>query len=272
MSDLDTIEPKEQEALAVLDAAIAAHAPSHVFALFSGGHDSLTATAITAKHPAFTAVVHINTGIGIEETREFVRDTCQLEHWPLIEMHPDAKTYGGLVAEKGMPGGPRAHSTQYYWLKQRQVRRLVREHKQGRHGRVMLTTGIRVEESQRRMAAVMSVPVHRIGAQVWVNPILDWTGVDCGRFIAAKGLRRNRVVDLLHRSGECLCGALAHHSEMVELERWFPQAAAELHGYEQLARLNGHLEDVWAGRLGRVHRQQGRMFDLPLCQSCEARA
>lgn len=61
-------------ALAVLDEAIETHDPSHVFALFSGGHDSLTATALTAKHPRFTAAVHINTGIGIEETRDFGSD------------------------------------------------------------------------------------------------------------------------------------------------------------------------------------------------------
>ena len=53
-----------REALAVIDAAVREYRPSHLFALFSGGHDSLTATAITAQHPRFTAAVHINTGIG----------------------------------------------------------------------------------------------------------------------------------------------------------------------------------------------------------------
>lgn len=248
------------------------HQPSHVFALFSGGHDSLTSTAIAAQHPAFTAVVHINTGVGIEQTRDFVRATCGERGWPLLEYHPDRKTYPQLVAEKGMPGGPKAHNTMYYWLKQRQVRRLVREHKVGRYGRVMLVTGIRISESERRMAAVMSVPSHRIGAQVWVNPILDWTKVDCNQFMDNQGLARNPVVDLLHRSGECLCGALAHHSEIKDIEVFFPGEARVLHGYEDLARENGHLEDVWAGRLTGVSRDQMRLPSLPLCTSCEALA
>ncbi len=257
---------------AAIDTAIAEHNPSHLFALFSGGHDSLCSTAVAAKHPSFTAAVHINTGVGIEETREFVRTTAAEHGWPLIEMYPDGKTYRDLVAEKGMPGGPKAHNTTYYWLKQRQVRRLVREHKTGRHGRVGLITGIRVSESERRMAAVMSVPVHRIGAQVWINPILDWTKRDCNNFMAAEGLSRSPVVDLLHRSGECLlslCGALAHHSELRDIEAWFPAAAAELHACEKIASDNGHLEDVWAGRLSGVSRSQVR---LPLCTSCELRA
>ena len=260
------------EALAVLDAAVAEHQPSHLFALFSGGHDSLCSTAIAAKHPAFTAAVHINTGVGIEETRRFVRQTCERRGWPLIEMHPDAKTYRDLVIEKGMPGGPKAHNTMYYWLKQRQVRRLVREHKQGRHGRVALITGIRRQESERRMASVMAKPVHRIGAQVWVNPILNWSKLECNEFIATEGLKRNRVCDLLHRSGECLCGALAHHSEMREIAGWFPLEAQNLMAYEELARQHGHLEDVWAGRLTGINRNQLRLMSLPLCQSCEARA
>ena len=257
-------------AMAALDAAISEHNPSHVFALFSGGHDSLSSTAVAAKHPRFNAAVHINTGVGISQTREFVRDTCHANGWPLLEYEPDRKTYRDLVAEKGMPGGPKAHNAMYYYLKQRQVRRLVREHKRDRNDRIVLVTGIRRAESERRMAAVMSVPCHRIGAQVWVNPILDWTKLDCGRFIEQEGLARNAVVDLLHRSGECLCGALAHHSEMALIEEWFPQEAEVLHGYEQLARDNGHLEDVWAGRLTGVSRDQLRLPSLPLCTSCEA--
>ena len=37
----------------VIDQAVAEHKPSHVFALFSGGHDSLTSTHIAAQHPSF---------------------------------------------------------------------------------------------------------------------------------------------------------------------------------------------------------------------------
>jgi 3'-phosphoadenosine 5'-phosphosulfate sulfotransferase (PAPS reductase)/FAD synthetase len=253
----------------IIDDAVAEHSPSHLFALFSGGHDSLCSTAIAAEHPAFTAAVHINTGIGIGETREFVRETCSERGWPLIEMHPDAKTYRDLVIEKGMPEGPKSHSTCYFWLKQRQVRRLVAEHKRDWYDRILLITGIRKEESERRMTAVMSVPVyHRRGIEVWVNPILDWTKSQCHDFMEREELKRNPVVDLLHRSGECLCGALASRSELPDIEAWYPQAGKEIRSYEQLARDHGHLEDRWAGPRLTVSRDQMR-FDLPLCSSCE---
>jgi len=197
-----------------------------------------------------------------------VRETCAEQGWPLIEMHPDGKTYRDLVIEKGMPEGPKSHNTMYYWLKQRQVRRLVAEHKRDWNDRIGLVTGIRTAESERRMTAVMSVPVHRFGAQVWINPILDWAKTQCNEYMEAASLKRNPVVDLLHRSGECLCGAMAKPSELPDIVSWFPEAGKEIRSYEQLARDHGHLEDRWAGPRLRVSRDQMR-FDLPLCSSCE---
>ena len=44
--------------LDLMNAAIEEHNPVAVFAMFSGGHDSLTATHIAAQHPKFTAAVH----------------------------------------------------------------------------------------------------------------------------------------------------------------------------------------------------------------------
>jgi 3'-phosphoadenosine 5'-phosphosulfate sulfotransferase (PAPS reductase)/FAD synthetase len=252
---------------AAIDQAVVEHQPSHVFALFSGGHDSLCSTHVAAQHPSFSGVCHVNTGIGIEETREFVRQTCREHGWPLLEYHPDGKTYEDLVREKGMPGGPQSHNTMYYWLKQRQIRRLVADHKQHRNDRVMLVTGIRRKESGRRMESTISVPVRRNGAQLWVNPILDWTKADCNAYIAEHGLRRNEVSDTLHRSGECLCGALASHDEIGDIERWYPAAALEIHRIEQVAVDAGQRSIKWAYRPPEVHRDQ--LDFLPLCASCQ---
>src|SRR5438105_52319 len=140
-----------RDALFVIETAVVAHHPRRLFALFSGGHDSLASTYIASLHPASSGAVHINTRIGIEETRQFVRETCTARGWPLIELFPDRKTYDDLVLERGFPHGPKSHNTMYYWLKQRQVRRLVKQHKQGRFDRIGLVTGIRVAESARRM-------------------------------------------------------------------------------------------------------------------------
>ena len=53
-----------------------------VYAMFSGGDDSLTAALVTARTKRFTGCVHLDTGIGIPETQEFVIETCRRMGWP----------------------------------------------------------------------------------------------------------------------------------------------------------------------------------------------
>lgn len=257
---------------AYLNHAVEQHDPVAVYALFSGGHDSLAATALTAKHPRFTAAAFINTGTGIPRTVEFVRETCREQGWPLVELAPDGQTYEDVVREYGFGTGPAAHSRAYFWLKKRQVRRLVREAKGERGDRVLLATGVRRSESVRRMNAGISVPIRREGAQVWVNPILDWTGKGVSDFIDAEGLDRNPVVDVLHRSGECLCGTLFNKGDRDEVLLWAPEMVERIAEWERIAREAGHHNCVWGMPGSRPIPGQGELFDSqPLCVSCEAR-
>lgn len=257
------------EALAVIDSAMQEHQPSHVFALFSGGHDSLASTLVAAQHPRFNGVVHVHTGIGIPATRTFVHETCARMGWPLKEYTPDAKQWEDLCLAKGMLGGTAQHNVAYYWLKQRQIRRMVQEHKTGRRDRIALVTGIRVQESARRMGAGISVPVRRQGAEVWINPILHWSAFDCLDLMAQFDAARNPVVDTLHRSGECLCGALAHHTELAEIAFWYPEVAARIRAMEQQCFKAG-LPSRWGGS-ERLYVPPKEQPMLPLCASCETR-
>ncbi len=49
--------------------------PIAVVGLLSGGHDSMTANLIAHEAGADMSL-HINTGIGVEQTRDYVRDNC----------------------------------------------------------------------------------------------------------------------------------------------------------------------------------------------------
>lgn len=251
--------------LAMLDEAVREHQPSAVFAMFSGGHDSLVATHVASQHPRFTSAVHINTGIGIEETRDFVRETCKWMGWPLIELHPTGTTYDELVVRYGFPG-PRQHTIMYSYLKERAVRRLVREHKRRPGDRVMLVTGVRRQESRRRMGYVE--PVIRRGAQVWVAPLADWSRRDVEDYIDAHGLERNPVAVNLHMSGECLCGAMAHRGEFHEIEFFYPQAAARIRALAE--RIPPGKPRQWGHGNGN-HMDQLVMPFMPLCWGCEGR-
>jgi len=257
-----SLDAKIKESLSILDDMAAEHAPVAVFGMFSGGHDSLCAVHLASTHPAFTGAAHVNTTIGIERTRQFVRDTCARQAWPLKEYTPPVP-YREIVWKHGFPG-PGAHAFMYARLKERCVRALVREHKSERKDRVALVTGVRLAESTRRMGHV--VPVVRAGAQVWTAPILHWTDDDKNEYMARFGLARNPIVDALCMSGECLCGAFASRGELQALKRVDPDAYAFIKQLEEEVALFGK-PATWGVRPGVVPKKTKPKPGL--CFSCE---
>lgn len=257
--------------LEIIKQALAEHDPVAVYACFSGGHDSLCSTHLSMG--IAQEVLHINTGIGIEQTRTFVRDTCKRYDWPLKEVHPPEMSYRDLVLKFGFPG-PGMHYLPYRLLKERALRKVVREAKRKTRDRVMFITGVRQSESARRMGYVE--PIIRVGAQVWVAPLWNWNKRQCNEYIEANKLERNEVSDLLHMSGECLCGAFAdqhtgmdRHHELKEIELWFPDTAAQIYALEKEAEAAGvHCE--WGRRPPRDTKTMN-MF-MPMCVGCENRA
>lgn len=266
------IAEPEVASLGVIDGAITEHRPSSVFAMFSGGHDSLCSTHITAQHPSFTAAVHINTGIGIRQTREYVRETCRQFGWPLIELKTDPEVYRQQVLRYGFPAGRQQHQILFRILKERQVGRLIREHKTHRLDRIALVAGARRQESVVRMSTAQ--PVKRIKSQLWINPIVDWSHADKHDYMDRHQLPRNPVVDHLHMSGECLCGSFANMPESGELEMiraFYPDAAAEIGALEHEVFKAGEWPNWGRFRPGGWEPLTEDNSFLPLCTSCVTR-
>lgn len=200
--------------------AIVEHEPSKMFALFSGGNDSavLTSWARMQFGRRLDAAVFIDTGTALPGVREFVEQFCADRYLPLIVLEA-GNAYRRMVRNHGVPG-PGAHLYPYSWLKERQIRRLIREHKTHRNDRIILLSGARRAESQRRMGK--AVPVEREGCKVWVNPLIDWTNEDMAAFRAKHNLPQSDVAALIHRSGECNCGAFAGDGEYEMLRSLWP--------------------------------------------------
>lgn len=279
------IDPAE-EGRSILRGAIAEHRPSEVFALFSGGHDSLCASHLASQLPEFSGCVHVNTGIGVEETREFVRKTCKAYGWPLREMSPppfaprvekrkpgidyeSLPAYEAIVLHHGFPGAY-GHNLIYNRLKERCLRRLAREHKRGPSDRILLVTGVRKAESRRRMGYVE--PVQREGCRVWCAPIANWTNHEKDTYIAAHGLPRNRVTGILCMSGECLCGAFGSPGELDLIGRFFPETAAYIRDLGARARALGRVHWRWGEKTKSKPRRPCLRGQMGLCWSCEARS
>ncbi len=286
---MNDINAKTQVALSRIAAAVEEHKPIAVFGLFSGGHDSVTATAIAAMHPQFTAACHINTGIGVARTRKYVRDTACEQCWVLIEQRaadnrkangePDPMVYRDIVLASGFPG-PWAHRIMYIKLKERCLNMLERNYEAVSDKPVMFISGARSDESDRRMGNTNEVQVQ--SRRIWVAPIHDWTKLDTTHFMEWRGIPRNPVVDLIHKSGECLCGAFAKPGELAELALW-PEtrdAYNEIKALEAEVRAAGF---PWGWEDGPpdwwMERKRGQQFlldydtDAPqhLCWSCNKR-
>lgn len=237
-----------------------------IVGLFSGGNDSTTLAHMFRTRVSHFA--HANTGIGIEKTREYVRDTCKAWGVPLIEKHPPAGvTYRELVLGQSKTKTPRAkrlivwpggfpgagaHGLFFGRIKERALWAVRNELVSNpRKQRVIFLAGRRASESAARTAKTKKGTmrhVERVGSIVYVSPLLNWSKLDLNdyrrRFPDAP---RNEVSDTLHMSGECLCGAYAHEGELDEIAFWYPDTAKEireLEGEVQALQSAGMLPDV----------------------------
>src|SRR5688572_1754442 len=223
------------EARQILAEAIERYDPSNMFARFSGADDSLCAAHVASSHERFGGCVHTNTHTGVEATLQFVRRTSLEHRWCLKEYSPPL-SYDDIVLKYGFPG-PAGHTLMYNRLKERCLRQLVREHKRHRGDHVLLVSGVRQQESRRRMGHI--VPIQKEGARVWVAPLVHWSAADKEAYLTANALPRNEVVAKLCMSGECLCGAFAREGEITELELWYPEVAARIRRLEAKAMAAG---------------------------------
>lgn len=259
----------------LLNRAIDNYRPRYVIALFSGGHDSLVSTHLASTTPGFSFALHIDTGIGIPQTRAFVEETCArfsipLRHYKASEYRspdgqPRPQRYADLVKERGFPG-PAMHTKMYNRLKERPLRQMLRELDRLRTDKVLLVTGVRAEESARRRRNVEPLQVWE-GTKIWVAPIWNFSKLHINNYIANEKLNRNLVVDLLHKSGECLCGAFAHPGEKEEIRLWFPEIAGHLDTLEEEVRGCG-FNWGWGERPPKRSNRKPQVPESILCASC----
>jgi hypothetical protein len=265
-------------------AAVKRFKPAAVFALFSGGHDSLASTHIANLH-GVDGVVHVNTGIGIPETRDFAEETCAEHGWKFMEYKAvdnvnrkgvfDPQIYEDMVLAHGFPG-PVMHRKMYSRLKERQVERLGRDYK-----RTLLISGCRAQESVRRMGHTEEY--HASGNRAWCAPIWDWTKSMCSEMLGTK-YKRNQAALRFGRSGECLCGAFAQNGELAALRFACPKSYQRIIDLEKRVRAAGFpwgWEDPgppqwWkeknSGQLFMFDYDEDETLEEDLCSSCKWRA
>jgi hypothetical protein len=119
-----TLDEAIARSIAILDRVLAAFPVEAVIGLLSGGNDSVVVNHLFRRR--VNAIAHVNTGTGIPETTQHVRDVVAAWGLPLHEMHPK-HSYRDLVLGnvlstrgknigwpvwKGFPG-PAGHTVMY---------------------------------------------------------------------------------------------------------------------------------------------------------------
>lgn len=276
---MELILKRSQE---IVNQAIADYKPYAIVMMFSGGHDSLAAYhAAKALGMPITHFMHGITGTGVQETTDFARRIGERSGLHYIEPNAGNK-FDEYVLRKGFFGiGEIAHEYAYHILKHQNFRselsRHIRQRKRGRN--ILLLNGARYQESARR-SRIKNTPIRQdehTASNIWVNVINDWSALDRNEFIAE--YKHNPVYDILHRSGECLCGTMQYPYEETrrEVSYWFPAWGKRMDTLEKKACERGFCwgwgEDMpdWVKAEKRRQKQvaNGQKW-LPMCQSCIA--
>lgn len=264
--------PKE-----IIEEAIKNYDPIKVVLMFSGGHDSMVNSHVSAtilKEMGVDFVVyHGDTTIGIPETQDYVKRVCEQFNWPLVIRKPPNRKdwYDELVKRFGFPGPTRqSHQLIYRRLKERALNRYVtHECKTTTYARenVLLITGIRKQESKIRMGYVREN--NKENSKIWSNPIFWWSKGDCENYMTEHHLPRNEVKDKICISGECLCGAFAGREEYSEIKAAYPDVAKRIDELHEMAKENGH---PWPWSMGPTEWYKNHpkgQLDMFMCVGCD---
>lgn len=200
---------------ALVAEARARWSPIASYCLFSGGNDSAVTAHRCREH--YDTLVWIDTGTAVPGVAEFIEQFATWIDKPL-RVVSTAGAFELLVlggrdhkedewAGMGFPG-PAQHGRAYNRLKERGIEQVLREAKAGqpRRSRVLFLTGVRRAESARRKKRK---PLNKKRGQVYCNPLIDWTNGMMRAYREEHQLPESEVAALLHRSGECNCGAFA---------------------------------------------------------------
>jgi 3'-phosphoadenosine 5'-phosphosulfate sulfotransferase (PAPS reductase)/FAD synthetase len=207
--------------------------------------------------------------------REARRDGETLAQF-VIRTTPHRKRGDGKGnAPQGFPGpGRGGHRAAYARLKERSVEALVRDLKAerapgDRMARVALLSGARKYESRRRSMTQGVDGWRRRYAQVWVNPLNDWRDERMAEYKLEHRIPQSDVAALMHRSGECNCGAFMHAGELEDVKALYPDWYRELIApLEDAAREAGIPRSVWGERTD-TGRPGARGYDFSAADSYE---
>jgi 3'-phosphoadenosine 5'-phosphosulfate sulfotransferase (PAPS reductase)/FAD synthetase len=215
----------------ILRQAADTHDFDKIFVAVSGGEDSHTAFHVALNSPEIDVdgIVYIDTGIGIPEVRDWVQNLAEKHdvtfHAINEQYRPAESHYSALCLANGAPGPP-VHKQMYINLKSKPLNSFLRDI----GGNVGLISGVLKDESDRRKMNISDSGIDdKSGSpETWVSPLAHWKEDTVARYREQHGLESCEVTTALEVSGDCLCAAYGDRFELIELQAWAPEVAAEI--------------------------------------------
>lgn len=261
-----------------------------VLAGFTGGSDSLVLVHLLSELKIPFRPFFCNTGIGVFEQWEFIRQYCKDNQWDLIEQNVVYRTYKQMVLLNGFPG-PAMHRIMYQNLKEKSIVFINNQHNK----KALILTGVRLSESERRKINITDeVQTNNKLGITWVSPIMNWDDDDKNEYLEERKIKKSTVSECLGLSGECLCGAYAKKGELQKLKEFYPatyKVIADLEetlfkigytwGWEDKPpgekETNNVMEKIFPGfkEIKKTKREIKELSEgkpnlfMPMCQRCE---
>jgi len=224
----ERIEQQLSKSKEIYQEAVEKFEPDAIIAMVSGGNDSAVAYHVAKEIGAdMSHIFHLNTGTGIQETTDFVRDYYGAEPPEYVE--PSAgNAYEQYVKRKGFFGrGMIAHTYAYHILKAGPLKKAISKHiRKGKRGvKVLLLNGARASESGNRKINLPDVYNRDPSSKnnIWVNIIHHWTKEDCNKYLERRDIKINPVTKKMCRSGECMCGTMQSQEDRIEASILYPE-------------------------------------------------
>lgn len=246
--------------------------PVKIYVCYSGGNDSMVSSHLLMemfglnKWSHLCEVLHIDTGIGIQATKDHVKNVCSSFGWPLtiIKAEDCGQYYDDIVIKHGFPG-PKSHRYMYSFLKERAIREATRRAKNNRNDKVFFVSGVYKGESKRRSGYSSPVTVNR--SQVWVAPCFFWGKTDFYNYAQNTDLPKSQVFKILGISGECCCGAFASKGEKERIK------LLDVDLYNRINKLEGLTAFPWGYEdpgpsIQYQMEQKGQLSFMPMCVGC----
>jgi len=216
----DLLSGRERETLDSFTEVVEDSLTETIYALFSGGRDSLVALHISKiisdRLRVRLTAIHVDTTISTLGNIEYVQRVCSELQVRLITLRPRYDFFT-LVSKWGFPTVTRRWCC--YHLK---VEPLKTFFKSIDVSRALVIDGIRAEESWRRRN-FPELGYHKHFRCLNYHPIFHWRKEDVLKYIMLHDLPDNPLYEKLPRVTECWCTAFKTVGQFTVLKREWPE-------------------------------------------------